>query len=259
MLLTGKRILVLGLMDTRGFAWKIGRAAAAQGGEVTYTCQRERIVRGFFRREGVPLPETPLYELDVTDEANVEAVMNQIGVPLHGLVFSVAFASPETCLGGRMDRAPVADVLRALHVSAVSLATVCKYAVPLMTEGGSVVALSFDSQHSWPGYNWMGVAKAALEALVRALQRDYGPQGVRVNTLSAGPQETLASSHIPGFSEEIAGIFPSRAPLGWDLKESGAAAAGAAVFLLSDLAAGTGGTVLTVDGGAHAMGAPLME
>jgi enoyl ACP reductase len=258
MLLTGKRILVLGLMDTRGFAWKIGQVAAAQGAEVTYTCQRERIVRGFFRREGVPLPETPLYELDVTDEASVEAVMRRMGDPLHGLVFSVAYASPETCLGGRLDRASVADVLHALHVSAVSLATVCKHAVPLMTEGGSVLALSFDSQHSWPGYNWMGVAKAALEALVRGLQRDYGPLGVRVNTLSAGPQDTLAASHIPGFSE-IAAIFPPRAPLGWDLKESAADAAGAAVFLLSDLAAGVGGTVLTVDGGAHAMGAPLVE
>jgi enoyl-[acyl-carrier protein] reductase I len=245
-------------MDTRGFAWKIGQAAAEQGGELLYTCQRERIVRGFFRREGVALPGVPLHELDVTDEANVEAVMQQVGAPLHGVVFSIAYASPETCLGGRMDRAPVADVLQALHVSAISLATVCKYAVPLMTEGGSVVAMSFDSQHSWPGYNWMGVAKAALEALVRGLQRDYGPLGVRVNTLSAGPQETLASTHIPGFSE-IADIFPSRAPLGWDLNESGSDAAGVAAFLLSDLAAGIGGSVLTVDGGAHAMGAPLLE
>src|SRR5439155_18004465 len=74
---------------------------------------------------------------------------------------------------------------------ALPISTVCKHAVPLMTGGGSVVALSFDSQHSWPSYNWMGVAKAALEALVRGLQRDYGPMGVRVNTLSAGPQETL--------------------------------------------------------------------
>jgi enoyl-[acyl-carrier protein] reductase I len=258
MLLTGKRVLVLGLMDTRCFAWKIGQAAAANGAEVIYTCQRERIVRGFFRREGVAMPDSPLYEMDVTDESTIESVMAQIGGPLHGLVFSIAFASPETCLGGRMDRAPVADVLQALHVSAVSLATVCRYAVPLMTDGGSVVALSFDSQHSWPAYNWMGVAKAALEALVRGLQRVYGPFGVRVNTLSAGPQETLASTHIPGFSA-IADVYPARAPLGWDLKESGADAAGAVAFLLSDLSAGIGGTVLTVDGGAHAMGAPLLE
>jgi meromycolic acid enoyl-[acyl-carrier-protein] reductase len=258
MLLSGKRVLVLGLMDTRGFAWKIGQSAADHGAVVSYTCQRERIVRGFFRREGVDPPDSPMYEMDVTDESSIESVMSQVGAPLHGLVFSIAFASPETCLGGRMDRAPVEDVLKALHVSAVSLATVCRHAVPLMTEGGSVVALSFDSQHSWPEYNWMGVAKAALEALVRGLQRDYGPLGVRVNTLSAGPQETLASTHIPGF-DAIADVYPARAPLGWDLKESGADAAGAATFLLSDLAAGIGGTVVTVDGGAHAMGAPLLE
>jgi enoyl ACP reductase len=257
MLLAGKRVLVLGLMDTRSFAWTIGQAAAAEGAEVIYGCQRERIVRGFFRRAGATLGEAQLLELDVTDDASTAAALDAAGGPLHGLVFSIAFASPETCLGGRMDRAPVEDVLQALHVSAVSLATVCRYAVPLMTEGGSIAALSFDSQHSYPGYNWMGVAKSALEALVRGLQRDYGPLGIRVNTLSAGPQETLASSHIPGFSD-IAAIYPPRAPLGWDLRSSGGDVGKAAVFLLSDLSAGIGGTILTVDGGAHAMGAPLL-
>ena len=258
MLLEGKRILVLGLMDPRSYAWTIGQAASGAGAEVIYTCQRERIVRGFFRRANVSMAEAKLHEMDVTDEASVEGVMDAVGEPLHGLVFSVGFASPETCLGGRMDRAPVADVLQALHVSAVSLATLCRHAVPLMTEGGSVIALSFDSQHSYPDYNWMGVAKAALEALVRGLQRDYGPLGVRVNTLSAGPQQTLAATHIPGF-DQIAAIYPPRAPLGWDLTASGGAVAGAAVFLLSPLAAGVGGAVITVDGGAHAMGAPLLE
>lgn len=258
MLLDGKRILVLGLMDTRSIAWTIGQAAAAQGAEVIYTCQRERIVRGFFRRAKESLDGTQLYELDVTDGGAVEQVLDEVGAPLHGLVFSVAFASPETCLGGRMDRAPVADVLQALHVSAISLATVCRSAVPLMRDGGGIVALSFDSQRSYPAYNWMGVAKAALEALVRGLQRDYGPLGIRVNTLSAGPQETLAASHIPGFAQ-IAEIYPPRAPLGWDLQAGNDRVAGAAVLLLSDLASGVGGTVLTVDGGAHAMGAPLLE
>jgi enoyl-[acyl-carrier-protein] reductase (NADH) len=258
LLLTGKRVLVLGLMDNRSLAWSIGRAADAEGAEVIYGCQRERIVRGFFRRSGADLGDAKLVEVDVTDEASVTAAIEQTGAPLHGLVFSVAFASPETCLGGRMDTAPVQDVLTALHVSAVALATVCRHAIPAMTEGGSIVALSFDSQHSYPGYNWMGVAKAALEALVRGLQRDYGPLGVRVNTLSAGPQETLAASHIPGFAE-IASIYTPRAPLGWNLSTSGDAVGRAACLLLSDLAGGIGGTVLTVDGGAHAMGAPLLE
>lgn len=258
MLLEKRRILVLGLMDPRSYAWAIGQAAAAQGAEVIYTCQRERIVQGFFRRAHMSLDGIRMVELDVTDEAGVERVIAEVGGTLQGLVFSVAFASPETCLGGRLDRAPVADVLKALHVSVVSLATVCRHAVPLMTEGGSVIALSFDSQHSYPGYNWMGIAKAALEALVRGLQRDYGPLGVRVNTLSAGPQSTLAASHIPGFGQ-IATIFPPRAPLGWDLDEGSAQVGKAAVLMLSDLAAAIGGTVVTVDGGAHAMGAPLED
>lgn len=258
MLLQGKRILVIGLMDTRSLLWAIGRTAAEHGADVYFTCQRQKITRGFFRRARIPLDDSRLWELDVTDESTVERVLHEVGGPLHGLVYGPAYASPETCLGGRMDRAPVADVLQALHVSVVGLATVCRYVAPAMTEGGSIVALSFDSQRSYPSYNWMGVAKAALEALMRGLQRDYGPLGIRLNTISAGPQETMAASHIPGF-DRIAQDYPPRAPLGWDLRQSSDRIGAVASFLLSDLSAAMGGAVLPVDGGAHAMGAPLLE
>lgn len=259
MLLDNRRVLVMGLLDHRSYALDIGLAAEAAGAEVLYSSQRPTLSRGLLRRHQVPHREDQILKCeDVRNEAEVAQLFAAIGAPLHGLVFSIGYANPKTCLQGRLADAPMEDVLASFHISVAALATVCKYAVPLMHAGGSVVAMSFDSAHSYPNYNWMGINKAALEALVRGLQRDYGPQGIRVNAISAGPQQTTAAVSIPGF-ERIASEFPSRAPLGWDLAKDGECVGSVAVFLLSDLARKVGGQVLYVDGGASAMGAPLLE
>jgi enoyl-[acyl-carrier protein] reductase I len=123
------------------------------------------------------------------------------------------------------------------------------------SEGGGVVGLDFDASVAWPVYDWMGVAKAALEAVSRYLARDLGPRGVRVNLVSAGPIETLAAGGIPGF-DQLAGTWREQAPLGWDAADPGPVA-DAVCFLLSDLARGISGEIVHVDGGFHAMGAPL--
>lgn len=259
MLLAGKRVLIMGLLDHRSYALDIGLAAQTAGAEVFYSSQRPTLSRGMLRRHKVPHREEQILRCeDVRNEAELAQLFATVGPPLHGLVFSIGYANPTTCLQGKLADAPIEDVLASYHISVAALAAVCRHAVPLMTEGGSIVALSFDSAHSYPNYNWMGVNKAALEALVRGLQRDYGPQGVRVNTISAGPQMTMAAASIPGF-EQIATEFPARAPLGWDLDKDGESVGSMAVFLLSDLARKVGGQVVYVDGGASAMGAPLLQ
>jgi enoyl-[acyl-carrier protein] reductase I len=128
--------------------------------------------------------------------------------------------------------------------------------LPLMEDrGGSVVALDFDARVAWPIYDWMGVAKAGLEAITRYLARDLGPSGIRVNLVSAGPLRTMAGKGIPGF-DAITESWARRAPLGWDVGDA-TPVAGAIAFLLSDLAAGITGELLHVDGGFHAMGTDL--
>ena len=170
------------------------------------------------------------------------------------MLHSVAFA-PQSCLGGGFLDAPWEDVRVALEVSAFSLKSLAAGLLPLFKAagGGSVVGLDFDATVAWPGYDWMGVAKAALESTARYLARDLGPHRVRVNLVAAGPVRTVAARAIPGF-ERFEEVWGQRAPLGWDITDSSAVAK-ACVALLSDLFPATTGERVHVDGGFHAMGA----
>jgi enoyl-[acyl-carrier protein] reductase I len=148
---------------------------------------------------------------------------------------------------------PWEDVAQAVQVSAYSLASLSRACLPLMPAGGSVVGLTFDATVAWPAYDWMGVAKAALESCSRYLARDLGPQGIRVNLVSAGPLKTLAAKAIEGF-EQIESTWSERSPLGWDETDQ-TPTAKAVVALLSDFFPATTGEIVHVDGGYHAMGA----
>jgi len=207
------------------------------------------------------LPTTPdVLELDVTNPEHVGVLTGELERRwgrLDGVVHAIGFA-PESCLGGDILRAEWPDVATAIQVSAYSLRVLADVALPLMEKagGGSIVGLDFDnSRQAWPVYDWMGVAKAALEATSRYLARDLGPQGVRVNLVSAGPLGTLAARGIPGFGS-LADMWSAQAPLGWDTEDA-APVAGAILFLLSDLSRAITGEIIHVDGGFHAMGAPV--
>jgi enoyl-[acyl-carrier protein] reductase I len=255
-LLKDKRLLVMGLLDTRSFAWAIGQRAVEHGAEVIYTVQNERfrdsLLRRAFKAEGLEVDNFDIRACDVTKDEELTALFETVEGPLDGIVHSIAYANPRTCLQKTLFDAPRADVMQALEVSAASLAFVAGAAREKFTRGGSIVAMSFSSQQVFPHYNWMGICKAAMEASVRYLARDLGPQGVRVNTISAGPQKTMAATHIPGFNL-MDQEWPPRAPIGWDSSEDRHAVADAAIYLLSDLSTRVTGEVLHVDGGFHAM------
>ncbi|MBI3911085.1 MAG: SDR family oxidoreductase [Armatimonadetes bacterium] len=248
----------MGLLDTKSLAWVIGTRAAEAGAEVIYTVQSERfrdtLLRRSFRQEGLSVDDYRILPCDVTRNEEIEALFGQVGM-LDGVVHSIAYAKPETCLTGPIWNPPREDVALAFQVSAASLAYVGGAAADRLRAGGSIVTLTFDSQHAYPSYNWMGVCKAALEAVARYLARDLGPRGVRINCVSAGPQRTRAATHIPGFAQ-IEEEWPARAPLGWDPDTDRQAIAGAALFLLSDLSGRITGEILHVDGGFHVMGVP---
>jgi enoyl-[acyl-carrier protein] reductase I len=194
-------------------------------------------------------------ELDVTNDEHLAGLADAVREHVDGLdgvVHSIAYGNPETLLGGRFLEGPWEDVAQALQVSAYSLKSLTTACLPMMSDGGSVVGMTFDASVAWPAYDWMGVAKAGLESCARYLARDLGPQGVRVNLVAAGPLKTLAAKAIPGF-EELESSWRDRAPLGWDESDRGPAAR-AVVALLSDLFPATTGEIVHVDGGFHAMG-----
>ncbi len=255
MILSGKRLLITGVITKDSIAFHAAEQAQRQGAEVVLTSFGR--VRRLTERAAQRLPQpVEVLELDVNREEDLaglaESVQQRWG-GLDGVLHAIAFA-PEDALGGRFLSAPSESAVEAFRTSAFSLKSLAVSLAPLMAGGGSIVGLDFDAAQAWPIYDWMGVAKAALEAVARYLARDLGPQGIRVNLVAAGPLGTVAARGIPGF-ERLADLWRLQAPLGWDPTDP--TPVGEAIcFLLSDLARAISGEILHVDGGFHAIGAP---
>jgi len=252
-ILAGKNVLVTGVLTDSSIAFHIARLAQEEGAQV--------ILTGFGRglslttRIAGRLPKTaPIIELDVTNQEHLDSLAEQVRahVPhLDGVVHSIGFA-PEAALGGNFLNTAWEDVATAVQVSAYSLKSLTMACHPLFKDGASVVGLDFDAQVAWPKYDWMGVAKAALESTSRYLARDLGKDNVRINLIAAGPIKTMAAKSIPGFAE-FENVWNDRSPLFWDVADPVPAAKGA-VVLLSDWFPKTTGEIIHVDGGLHAMG-----
>jgi enoyl-[acyl-carrier protein] reductase I len=256
-LLDGKRILVTGVLTDASLAFGVARLAQEEGAEVVLTGAGRGL--SLTRRTARKLPSPPdVLELDVTEPAHIEAVREELAERwdrVDGALHAIGFA-PGNTLGGGFLSAGWDDVSVALHVSAYSLKALADVVVPLMADdgdGGSIVGLDFDARVAWPAYDWMGVAKAALESTARYLARDLGGRGIRVNLVAAGPIRTMAARSIPGF-EKFEDVWSARAPLGWEITDPEPVAR-ACVALLSDWFPKTTGELVHVDGGYHAIGA----
>ena len=254
-ILEGKKILVTGVLTDASIAFHIARIAQEQGAEVVLSSYG-RVLSLTTRIAGrLPKP-APIVQLDVTNTDDLAALESRVREHfpdgLDGVVHSIGFA-PEAALGGNFLNTSGEDVSTALHVSAFSLKALTMAARPLFNGGGSVVGLDFDAAVAWPKYDWMGVAKAALESTSRYLARDLGAENIRVNLVAAGPIRTMAAKSIPGF-EEFEKVWNERSPLFWDVTDP-VPAAQATVALLSDWFPKTTAEIIHVDGGLHAMGA----
>lgn len=253
-LLQGKNILVTGVLTDASIAFHIARLAQEEGANVVLTSYG-RVLNLTTRISGRLPSKAPVIQLDVTDQSDLDELANRVRehLPhLDGVVHSIGFA-PEGALGGNFLNTSWDDVATAMHVSAYSLKSLSMACVPLFNETASIVGLDFDATVAWPKYDWMGVAKAALESTSRYLARDLGPKNIRVNLVAAGPIRTMAAKSIPGF-DEFEKVWNERAPLHWDVTDPVPAAQGA-VALLSDWFSKTTGEIIHVDGGVHAMGA----
>jgi meromycolic acid enoyl-[acyl-carrier-protein] reductase len=252
-ILDGKRILVTGVLTDSSIAFHVARLAQQEGATVVLTgFGRLSLVERIARR----LPEPPpVLELDVTSTDQLGSLAERVSAHvdrLDGVVHGIANA-PQGALGGNFLATEWPDVAAALQVSAFSLKALAMAALPLMPEGGSIVGMDFDATRAWPAYDWMGVAKAALESTARYLARDLGHHRIRVNLMAAGPVRTIAMRSIPG-AERFEDLWSERAPLGWDMNNAEPAAR-ACVALLSDWFPATTGEIVHADGGVHAMGA----
>jgi len=257
-LLDGKRLLITGVLTDASLAFAVARRAQEEGAEIVLSGAGRAL--SLTQRTARKLPDPPeVLEIDVTSPEQLAAAGEQLAARwdrLDGLLHAIGFAPPD-CLGNGMFAADWDDVSAAFQISTYSLKALVDAFLPLLEAAGSdggasVVGLDFDASVAWPGYDWMGVAKAGLESCARYLARDLGPQKVRVNLVAAGPLKTMAAKSIPGF-EKFEDVWSQRAPLGWDIANPEAAAR-ACVALLSDWFPATTGEIVHVDGGVHAVG-----
>jgi len=252
-LMKGKRGLVMGVANDRSIAWGIAKALADEGAELAFTYQGEA-----FGKRVQPLAESVGSNLvlpaDVQDEASLDTVFDrlaQVWGRLDFVIHAIAYSDKEE-LTGRFIKTSRRNFLNSLDISCYSFIDIARRAEPLMTEGGSLITLTYmGSQRVQPNYNVMGVAKAALESAVRYLANDLGRQGIRVNAISPGPMKTLAGAAIGG-ARKVYRVIGENAPLGSNATLE--AVGGTAVYLASDQGACTTGEIIHVDGGFHIMG-----
>jgi len=255
-MLAGRRILITGVLDRHSIAFATAVRAQELGAEVLLT-GFGRTKRMTERAAGQLPRAVDVLELDVNSAEDLARLRHELDArwgALDGLLHAIAYA-PSDALGGGFLDTPLQSALTAYETSAFSLKALAAGLLPLLEAapgGAGVVALDFDASVAWPSYDWMGVAKAALEAVARYLARELGPRRVRVNLVSAGPIETLAAGGIPGFSQ-LADVWSQTAPLAWDAEDA-RPVADAACFLLSPLARAITAEIVHVDGGYHAIG-----
>ncbi len=252
-LMKGKRGLVMGVANDHSIAWGIARTLAAEGAELAFSYQGEA-----FGRRVAPLAESVgssfMVDVDVTDEASMDAAFAKLADEwgsLDFVVHAIAY-SDKNELSGRYADTSRQNFLNSMEISCYSLVDVARRAAPLMKNGGSIITMTYlGAQRVMPNYNVMGVAKAALEASVRYLANDLGPDGVRVNAVSPGPMRTLAGSAIGG-ARKVYKSTEANAPLRRNATLDNVG--GAALYLCSDIGASTTGEIIFVDGGYHAIG-----
>jgi enoyl ACP reductase len=251
-LLAGRRLLVTGVLTRSSIAYHVARIAQTEGAQVVLTSFGRAMPVTEATADQLPR-RPPVLRLDVTDPADLaglaDAVREEIGA-LDGVVHSIAFA-PQAAMGGAFLESGWPDVATALEVSAYSFKALVTACLPLMADGASVVGLDFDAAQAWPGYDWMGVCKAALESEARYLALYLGQRRIRVNLVAAGFIRTMAARSIPG-SGRLEEIWRTSPPLPWDVSDPVPAAKACAV-LLSDWLTSTTGEILHVDGGLHAV------
>lgn len=253
-LLDGKNVLITGVLTDASLAFGVAQLAQREGANIILTGAGRglRLTSKTARKLDT---EPEVLEFDVTNPEHVPAVRDhlqstwgRVDAALHAIGFA-----PESCLGDDFMAAPWEDVKVAMEISAYSYKTLAEVVAPLMTEGGSIVGLDFDATVAWPAYNWMGVAKAALESTNRYLAKSLGPDNIRCNLVAAGPIRTIAAKSIPAFAK-FEDVWDDKAPLGWDVRDSSSVAR-STVALLSDWFPATTGSMIHVDGGYNAMGA----